>query len=72
MKLCELVQDDRDAINLDIKHNKGRRLKDIVRARSKKNNGADDKTPSAEMVDVSFDADNNGAELDASNIAGIA
>ena len=70
MKLCELRQDDRDAIVLDIKHNKGRRLKDIVRGRSKKNNGADGETPGDNGIEaVNFDADNNsGAELDASNI----
>ena len=70
MKLCELRQDDRDVIVLDIKHNKGRRLKDIVRGRSKKNNGADGETPGCNGVEaVNFDADNNsGAELDASNI----
>lgn len=71
MKLCELRQDDRDAIALDIKHNKGRRLKDIVRGRSKKNNGADGETPGAGEIETrNFDADNNsGAEFDASSIA---
>ena len=70
MKLCELRQDDRDAIKLDLKHNKGRRLKDIVRGRSKKNNGADGETPSSgELEAVSSDADNNsGMEFDASGI----
>jgi len=70
MRLCELTHDDRDAIALDIKHNKGRRLKDIVRGRSRKNNGADGETPSSGEVEaVCSDADNNsGAELDASSI----
>ena len=71
MKLCELRQDDRDAMVLDIRHNKGRRLKDIVRARSRKNNGQDKKMPTADAVDMNMDPDNSGSEFDASGLSGL-
>ena len=66
MKIQEIIGEDFDTIKDDVRRTRGKHLKDLVRAKSKRRNPIDDDTPGPEggEEESQYDNDATDAEMD--------